>query len=362
MTNTPILPAILSCSSTSLSDEEKYFFAKVNPVGINIFGRNIENKLQLKNLIKVIKEVIGRNNVLIAIDQEGGRVRRLREPEFRSYAAATDIASLPLNKAKNAINLHSTLIASDLTELGINVNYAPVLDIAYNNTSDALKSRCMGSDTNKISKLGKIAVDTYLKYGILPCIKHMPGHGRASVDPHLNLPILHETLEELEQDFYPFKQLNYCPLGMTAHIVISAIDNKLPVTQSPNAINSIIRNIIGFNGLLISDAIDMKALSGTAGEKALHSFKAGCDVICYALGNMKEMQEIASNCPPMSDNSLERFAKATKIFQNKQQIGDIESLSEEYNNIIGNITPYQETYDATEVLNRLQSTKGDKKC
>lgn len=362
MTNPPILPAILSCSSTSLNDEEKYFLAKVNPVGINIFGRNIENKQQLKNLIKEIKEVIGRDNVLIAIDQEGGRVRRLKEPEFRSYAAATEIGSLALNKTIKAAELQASLITSDLNELGINVNYAPVLDIAYPNTSEALKSRCFSSDNNIVSQLGKITVDTYLKYGILPCIKHMPGHGRASVDPHLNLPIIHETIEDLEQDFYPFKQLNYCPLGMTAHIVISAIDNKLPVTQSPNAISYIIRNIIGFDGLLISDAIDMKALSGSVGEKTLHSLKAGCDVICYALGNMKEMQEIASNCPPMSDNSLERFAKATKIFQNKQQIDDIKSLSEEYNNIIGNITPYQETYDATEVLNRLQSTKGDKKC
>lgn len=349
----PILPAILACQSTALSDAEKRFFAKTNPLGINLFGRNIENKAQIKNLVKEIKETIGRDDVLIAIDQEGGRVRRLREPEFMSYAAAIDLGSLPPAQAAEAATLHASLIAADLNELGINVNYAPVLDILYPQTSEALKSRCFSVDNVLVSALGRCEVNAYINNGILPCIKHMPGHGRTDVDPHLGLPKLNQSLEELRQDFFPFKELNDCPLGMTAHIVISAVDETAPLTQSKKGIDTIIRGEIGFDGLLISDAIDMKALRGTAGQKAHSAIDAGCDIICYALGNMAEMEEIAAVLPPMSDKSLERFAKAVKVFHNIRQRQSYPKMAAAYQELTGNIRPYQETYDATEVLNHL---------
>lgn len=349
-----IMPTILSCSGYELTDDEKYFFAQNNPLGLNIFGRNIKNKEQLKKLIKEIKEVIGREDILIAIDQEGGRVRRLREPEFESYAAAIDLGKLPLPEAKEAAKLHAKLIAGDLRELGINVDYAPVLDLIYEGTTSALKSRCFSSNEKIVSELGKEEVDAFIGCGILPCIKHMPGHGRAQTDPHLSLPVLDQNLEELQKDFYPFKQLKDCPLGMTAHIVLSTVDDKLPITQSKKGIEEIIRKEIGFDGFLISDAIDMKALKGSAGEKAAKALSAGCDGICYALGDMAEMEEIAASVPPMSDKSLERFAKAVKKIHNGYYEDKRSEDISRYKKLIGNILPYQENYDATEVLNRLQ--------
>ncbi len=352
--NQAIMPAILSCSGYELTDDEKYFFAQNNPLGLNIFGRNIKNKDQLKKLIKEIKEVIVREHVLIAIDQEGGRVRRLREPEFESYAAAIDIGRLPLPEAKETAKLHAKLIAEDLRELGINVDYAPVLDLIYDDTTSALKSRCFSSDEKIVAELGKEEVDAVISCGILPCIKHMPGHGRSQTDPHLGLPVLDQNLEELRKDFYPFKQLKDCPLGMTAHIVLSSVDDKLPITQSKKGIEEIIRKEIGFDGFLISDAIDMKALKGSAGEKAAKALSAGCDGICYALGDLAEMEEIAASVPPMSDKSLERFAKAAKIMHNNYYKDNRSEDISRYRKLIGNILPYQEDYDATEVLNRLQ--------
>ena len=349
-----IMPAILSCLGYELTDEEKYFFSRNNPLGINIFGRNIKNKDQLKKLIKEIKEVIGREDVLIAIDQEGGRVRRLREPEFESYAAAIDVGSLPLPEAKEAAKLHAKLIAEDLRELGINVDYAPVLDLIYDDTTSALKSRCFSSDEKIVAELGKEEVDAFISCGILPCIKHMPGHGRAQTDPHLGLPVLDQSLEELQKDFYPFKQLKDCPLGMTAHIVLSAVDDKLPITQSSKGIEEIIRKEIGFEGFLISDAIDMRALKGSAGERAAKALSAGCDGVCYALGDLAEMEEIAASVPPMSDKSLERFAKAAKIMHNNYYKNNRSEDISRYKKLTGNILPYQEDYDATEVLNRLR--------
>ena len=281
-------------------------------------------------------------------------MRRLQEPEFESYAAAIDLGKLPLTEAKEAAKLHAKLIAEDLKELGINVNYAPVLDLIYENTTAALKSRCFSSDEKVVAKLGREEIDAYIKSGILPCMKHIPGHGRAESDPHLGLPVLTESLEKLKKDFYPFKQLKDCPLGMTAHIILGAIDDKHPLTQSKKGIEEIIRKEIGFDGFLISDSIDMEALKGTKGERALAALSAGCDSVCYAFGNMAEMKDIATTVPPMSDKSLERFAKALKIMHNNYYKNNRSEDISRYKKLIGSILPYQEDYDATEVLNRLQ--------
>ncbi len=351
-----ILPAILSCSSTELTDEEKFFFNKYAPLGINLFSRNIKNKQQLQKLIAEIKTVIPRDNILIAIDQEGGRVRRLHEPEFRSYAAAIEIGKLSTDKAILAASIQAELISDDLHACGINVNYAPVLDIIHDNTTAALKSRCYSEDAKKTALIGKASLTSYLKNAIIPCIKHLPGHGRATLDPHLNLPRISCSLQELEEDIYPFQQLSDAPLGMTAHIIIETIDSKHPITQSAKGINFLIRKTIGFDGLLISDAIDMHALKGSIGQKAQQSLNAGCDAICYTFGKMEEMQQIADNCQYMSDKSLERFAKLTKILHNKPKVNNIKNLEMQYNSLLKNIIPYQEEYDATEVLNKLNKT------
>lgn len=358
MTN--ILPAVLSCRGPRLSDEEKFFFARTNPLGINLFARNIVSQTQLKTLISEIKETIGREDVMIAVDQEGGRVRRLKEPEFRSYAAAITLGSLPLDEAREACRLHARLISEDLRGLGINVNYAPVLDIIYPQTSPALLSRCFSASPQTVAALGKACVDEYIKNGVAPCIKHMPGHGRTHVDPHLGLPRLDQTLDELEPDFYPFRKLRGAPLGMTAHVVLTAVDETAPVTQSKKAVDTVIRGLIGFDGLLISDAVDMKALRGSAGEKARRSLDAGCDCVCYALGDLDEMRDIATACPPMTEQALRRYENAKKVWNKEVLFANSDKSAQNYQRLTGKTEPYLETYDATEVLNKLLKEKN--KC
>lgn len=351
----PISAAILSIFETSLTDEEKYILEKANPVGITLFSRNIKNKEQLKNLIKEIKEVIGRENVLICVDQEGGRVRRLTPPEFRPYAAHIEIASLSFDKAMRVSELQAQLISHDFNELGINVNFAPCLDRLHNNTTEALKSRCFSSDVNLISNLGKTMVDTYIKNGILPCIKHLPGHGGVSSDPHLSLPAIFLPEDTFDEDLIPFISCNHSPLAMTGHFVIPFLDDKNPLTQSKIGIQKLIREKIGFNGFLISDALDMHALKGTLTQKAVKSIDAGCDCICYSMGKTNELKELSENCPKLSDASYQRMDKALQILHNKCETPNIEYLSDEYSKLLKHITPYQEIYDATEVLHKLQS-------
>lgn len=350
----PILAAMLSCSGQRLTDAEKRLFEKVNPLGISLFGRNIKDKKQIKTLIKQIKETIGRDDVLIAIDQEGGRVRRLIEPEFRPYVSQKILAS---TMSDEVVKIHTQLISNDLLELGINWNYAPVLDINFPETTVALGNRCFSDDEKTVAKLGKIMVDEYVNQGICPCIKHMPGHGRASVDPHLNLPILDFSLKELEKDFYPFKTLNKAPAGMTAHMIIKEIDDKFPVTQSKKAIDTLIRGIIGFDGFLISDAIDMKALSGSVGEKARASLEAGCDSVCYCLGVYDELVDVCNNCSYLSDKSMIRFAKIKNIFNNRAKISNIDDIGIRYDQLIGEVEKYNDNYDATEVLHKMEQNK-----
>lgn len=356
----PIMAAMLSCSSTGLTDDEKRLFEKANPLGISLFSRNITNREQTRELIREIKETIGRNDLLIAVDQEGGRVRRLAEPEFRSYAAAITLESLGASAPKAAA-LHAALISDDLKTLGINMNYAPSLDIIYPETTPALKSRCFSSSKLVVANLGKTMVDEYIKQGICPCIKHLPGHGRAAVDPHLNLPRLDNSLDDLAQDFYPFRQLNDAPAGMTAHIIISAVDEHRPITQSPDGIKEVIRGIIGFEGLLISDAIDMHALKGSVTEKTLTSLQAGCDAVCYALGDISELREIAAVCPPLSEPAKERLSRIAQITALATPSKKISSQAAEYAEIIGTVEPYRDDYDATEVLNKLIN-KGEIQC
>ena len=353
MTDKPILRAMLSCSSTVLTDDEKRLLEKYNPLGISLFARNIANKAQLRRLTDEIKSVIGRGDVLIAVDQEGGRVRRLQGEEYLNYASMETLGKVAAEKgvetAIRAVINQTILTAHDLREAGINFNYAPVLDVAYPETTPALKSRSFGNDEKQITQMGEIMMEEYVVNHICPCIKHLPGHGRAQVDPHLNLPIIHNPLSELAKDFYPFQQLNYAPAGMTAHIVIEAIDPDHPITQSAKGIQNLIRGEIGFNGLLLSDAIDMHALPGTLAEKTRRSLEAGCDAICYCLGNFNELLQVVENCDFMTDKEYERLNNVAQIIAEP----NLKQLAEEYQEIISDVEVYEEKYDATEVLNRL---------
>lgn len=355
MTEKPILRAMLSCSSTALTDDEKRLFAKYNPLGISLFARNIENKAQLRRLTDEIRSVVERDDILIAVDQEGGRVRRLQGPEYIEYASMETLGKIAAEKgmvtALKAVVIQANLTANDLHETGINFNYAPVLDMAYPETTPALKSRCFGNDEKRAAVMGGIMMEEYVVNNICPCIKHLPGHGRAQIDPHLNLPVITDPLEELAKDFYPFKQLNYAPAGMTAHIVIDAVDPDNPITQSAKGIDKLIRGEIGFDGLLLSDAIDMHALRGSLGEKTQRCLNAGCDAVCYCLGKYNELLQVVENCGFMSDKGYDRLNAVRQIINQP----DLSKLAQEYNKIISDIEVYDEKYDATEVLNRLNN-------
>lgn len=364
----PILAAMLSIEGTELNSQEKFLLEKSNPLGITLFGRNILNKKQLQNLTKEIKETIGRDDVLIAVDQEGGRIRRLAEPDFRAYASQSELGKTEekfgRETAERTVRNHAALISKDLSDSGINWNYAPVLDIAYNDTTPALKSRCFGNDEKKTADYGKIMIEEYTKAGICPCIKHMPGHGRAVNDPHLGLPVLNFSLKELEKDFYPFQYNNQAPAGMTAHIQISAIDDAQPVTQSAKAIETLIRGIIGFDGFLISDAVDMHALKGSLTEKTEKSLDAGCDAVCYCMGELNGLNEIAATRRFMDDKSMIRFAKIKNIINNGNRNYDYTKIADAYLQITGKIEKYNESYDATEILHKMKhlNTQETTKC
>lgn len=343
-----ILPAFLSCQSTRLSDEEKRLFAKYKPLGVCLFSKfcaNIETRGQVRALVQDIKEAIGRDEVLIAVDQEGGRVRRLTEPEFLPVVAQQSI------KTPAEAKMHAYLISKDLHDCGINVNFAPVLDKLTAKTSQVLQGRCFEEN---IAELGRVMAEEYVKQGICPCVKHMPGHGRAAVDPHLELPQINETIGELETDFEPFIKLHDMPMGMVAHIVISELDAENPATVSPKVIKEIIRNKIGFDGLLVSDAIVMKALKGTIAERAQRSIAAGCEVICLGNADFAANVELCESNLKISDKTLERLDNIGKIIKNNGDFSDYEYVKNKYCAKFNNIVSYDSNYDATEVLNRLR--------
>ncbi|MBO7556108.1 MAG: glycoside hydrolase family 3 protein, partial [Alphaproteobacteria bacterium] len=223
-----VLPIIASIGGADLGSEEAVLLKNMQPVGVSLFARNVVNRKQLKNLVGQIKNLLG-ERVLVAVDQEGGRVRRLAEPEWRSYASQFVLGQLPENVSK----MHAALIAQDLNELGINLNYAPVLDRLCEKTHQVLKSRCFG---NGVVEHGKAMIESYIRNGICPCMKHMPGHGQASVDPHLGLPVIDCSIVDFEEDMSYFAQNSSCPAGMTAHIVLPEVDS-LPVPMSAKAID-----------------------------------------------------------------------------------------------------------------------------
>lgn len=346
-----ILPAFLSCQGLRLSDEEKYLFAKYNPLGVCLFSKfcaNIKDKVQVKDLINDIKQATERDDVLIAVDQEGGRVRRLLEPEFTPVTAQQNITN------EQMARYHAYLVSSDLKSCGINVNFAPVLDIMTDKTSDVLKGRCF---SEQVATLGKAMVDEYIKNGICPCIKHLPGHGKAATDPHLYLPIIEESLEELQTDFTPFKALKDAPMGMVAHIVLTAVDKQNAITVSPLAIQNIIRKEIGFNGLLVSDAIVMQALKGSISEKAKQTINAGCDVVCLGNADFKANAELCESGIKMTDKAYERLQKILDIIKINGDFSQYENVKNKYCANLKNDVTYDYNYDATEVLNRLRKNK-----
>ncbi len=319
-----------------LADAEINFFKDINPFGYILFARNINNPQQLRKLCDDIRNISGDENIPILIDQEGGRVQRMRRPHWKTRPAANifgDLWEKSPDMAKRALTINSILIAADLNEMGINVNCAPLIDLPIKTASNIIGDRAFSDDINIAVTLAKIQADSFLNNGIMPIVKHIPGHGRAMCDSHLELPIVDASAEILiNSDFSAFKSLSHLPLAMTAHIIFSAFDKKLPATSSEIIINDIIRSQIGFNGLLLTDDLSMKALKGKFSTRAKNSLAAGCDIILHCNGNMDEMIEVADGTDYMSDMANKRWAQAL-LKTSKMPIIDITQLQNELDSI-----------------------------
>ena len=319
-------PVIYGLSGLSLTADERAFFRDADPCGYILFKRNVATRDQLRALTSELRALSGRDDVPILIDQEGGRVARLGPPEWPAspagpaFDALYDVAPMSAIEAARA---NAQAVGLMLAEVGINVDCWPLLDVSQPDTTPAIATRAYGHEPMRVAAMGRAIMEGLRQAGVVGVVKHMPGHGRAVVDTHYLLPTVTASEAELEIDLEPFRALNTAPMGMTSHIIFQAWDPDRPATLSPIIINDVIRDRIGFDGLLMTDDIDMKALSGTAGEKAAGALAAGCDVVLDCWARMEEMVEIASligDMPPVSRDRLDR-AMAT-IAGSKPQ-GDI---------------------------------------
>ncbi|MFZ4761699.1 MAG: beta-N-acetylhexosaminidase [Alphaproteobacteria bacterium] len=307
-----MLPIITGCASTQLTEAEKKLFAAHPPAGFILFRRNCESPAQIKALVKELK-AISHDQCLIFIDQEGGRVARLTPPHFPVFPAMKifgDLYQLQPEHAVRAAFLNGCLLGAMLHDLGITANCAPVADLALAGYHDIIGDRGFGADVQQCAELGRALAYGLLSAGILPVIKHIPGHGRAHADSHIELPEISEPLELLEQtDFAVFRQLADFPMAMAAHVRFLAVDNQ-PASTSHPVISGIIRDTMGFNGLLMADDINMKALEGTLVMRALATLEAGCDVTLHCSGEFAEMAQILPALPPITPEAAARWQKA----------------------------------------------------
>jgi len=320
-------PVIFGLAGPTLSADERAFFRDVEPAGYILFKRNIENRTQLRGLSDDLRDLAGRDDLAILIDQEGGRVARMQPPEWPAFPAGPAFDALyeiAPSSAIEAARANAQAIGLTLAEVGITVDCLPLLDVAQVDTTEAITTRALGREPMRVAALGRAILDGLAAAGVVGVVKHMPGHGRAQLDTHLALPTVTASDAELEIDIEPFRTLNRAPMGMTAHIVFQAWDAERPATLSPIVIEGIIRQRIGFDGLLMTDDIDMKALSGTPGEKAAGAIAAGCDLVLDCWGRMDEMIEIARRLGEIAPKSRDRLDRAMASRQAPQ--GDLADL------------------------------------
>lgn len=313
---------ISGCAGLSLTDEERSFFRDEKPCGLILFQRNCDNKDQLKALIAEYKEAVAFETPLVLIDQEGGRVARLKPPHWRRYPPARAYEKLFMadaNKACEASEDMARVMSQELNELGINMNCTPVLDIPQPGAHEIIGDRAFSSDIETIITLARAQCTGLLSAGIIPVIKHIPGHGRAAADSHEKLPIVDVEVKLLEQtDFAPFKALNKMPAAMTGHLLFPQLDARHPVSTSSIIIRQIIRDYIGFDGLLMSDDLSMKALCGNMAERTQAVLSAGCDLALHCNGNMDEMRAVAQNSPVLTGAGAARLASVQNLIKMAQ--------------------------------------------
>lgn len=306
--------AIYGCAGTELTDAERGFFAEAQPWGFILFARNIGEPEQVRRLVQVLRTLVNDERAPVLIDQEGGRVARLKAPQWKARPPAAQFGQLhevAAEAAHEAVYLNARLIARDLADLGINVDCAPVLDVPVEGADDIIGDRAFSRDPAVVVDLGRSMIEGLIDGGVLPVMKHIPGHGRATADSHLELPRVETEREELSMtDFVTFRGLADCPMAMTAHVVYEAIDPKRPATTSPRIVRDVIRGEIGFNGLLMSDDLSMKALEGPLAKRAKSAQFAGCDVVLHCNGGTDEMKEVASEVKPLEDVHLRRAEAA----------------------------------------------------
>jgi beta-N-acetylhexosaminidase len=306
-------PVIFGLAGMALTDEERGLFRECDPAGYILFKRNIEDRAQLRALTDSLRDLHGRDDIAILIDQEGGRVTRMKPPvwpEFPAGAAFDALYDVSAMTAIEAARNNAEAIALTLSEVGVNVDCLPLLDVRVPETHAAIGDRAMGSDPMRVAALGRAVLDGLKAGGVVGVVKHMPGQGRAVVDSHHDLPTVSCTKEELEQDFAPFRSLNWAPMGMTSHVVYEAYDSVKPSTMSPIIIDEVIRGTIGFDGLLMSDDLDMNALSGDIPTRAVNCVEAGCDLALNCWGRYEEMVKIANSLPDITAKALRRLNDA----------------------------------------------------
>lgn len=308
-----MIPAIFGLSGPHLTADERAFFRDADPAGYILFGRNCIDPEQLRALTDDLRTIHGRERLLVSIDQEGGRVARLRPPHWAAYPRGEAFDKLYDTAPASAIEAaraNGFAMALELSAMGITVDYHPPLDLRVPGAHDVIGDRALGSDPMQVAALGRALLEGLAAGGVTGCIKHMPGHGRTDVDTHKAMPTVSASAAELEADIAPFRTLNHALIGMTGHLLFTAWDAENPATLSPTIIRDVIRGAIGFDGLLLTDDIDMEALGGTIPERAARAHAAGCDIVLNCWGKMADMQGICNVLPAMSLATTARLDRA----------------------------------------------------
>ena len=324
-------PVIFGASGLALSDAEASFFREADPFGFILFARNISTPDQVRRLTGDLREAVGREAPVL-IDQEGGRVQRMTPPHWRAFPPPLDVSDALGDAAAEEVRLRYRIIATELLAVGIDVNCAPTLDIARPETHPFLMNRCWGRTPERVADLGRVAAEAHLATGVLPVIKHMPGHGAASQDSHAELPRVSLDRDTLETvDFAPFRALSDLPVGMTGHMRIDVLGEG-PTTLSPGSI-ALIREEIGFQGLLLTDDLSMGALSGHVAERAVAALGAGCDIALHCNGDMAEMVALAADIPAMTARAS-KAAETALACRKPQDVVQLDELIAEYGGLM----------------------------
>lgn len=318
-------PVIFGCSGAELDEAERQFFEDANPWGFILFSRNITDPYGVHRLTSELRDCVGRKAPVL-IDQEGGAVSRLRPPYWKEWPAVGPfLASVDGDESDRCSELWERFrqVGKELLTLGIDVNCMPVLDLPEPGSRSVLGERALGDDPTVVAWRGLEICDALLSQGVLPIAKHMPGHGRTTVDSHLELPVVNASLEELEEhDFVPFRLLSHLPIAMTAHVVYTAIDPNHPATQSSLVVEKVMRDFIGFDGVILGDDICMGALMGSPEERALMSLNAGCDAVLHCDGDLSAMENVAECIGMATPEALQRMKEAELTRDEAQEAMD----------------------------------------